>query len=98
MTIAGWCLVALPVVVFVYAYVLYPALLWVIAAQRRAEPTRAAHRPVVSIVVPAYNEEAQIRGAIEALIRQDYPAHLRQVLIVSDASTDRTDEIVQEYR
>ena len=55
------------------------------------------HFPSVSIVVPAYNEEAQIRGAIEALIGQDYPADRRQILILSDASTDRTDEIVREY-
>src|SRR5262245_640595 len=52
---------------------------------------------MVSIVVPAYNEEAQIRGAIKALLAQDYPADRRQILILSDASHDRTDEIVAEH-
>ena len=52
---------------------------------------------MVSIVIPAYNEEAQIGGAIEALLAQDYPADRRQILILSDASTDRTDEIVASY-
>jgi glycosyltransferase involved in cell wall biosynthesis len=97
-TTVGWVLVLLPVALLAYGYLLYPAILWVMAAQRK--PTRLRHRdlPFVSIVVPAYNEEAQIRGAIEALIRQDYPADHRQILVVSDASTDRTDEIVAEYR
>jgi len=53
--------------------------------------------PLVSIVIPAYNEEKQIGGAIEALLAQDYPQDRRQILILSDASSDRTDEIVREY-
>jgi glycosyltransferase involved in cell wall biosynthesis len=96
--IAGWILVALPIALLAYAYVLYPALLWMLSSQRKTTPAPRDHHPLVSIAVPAYNEEAQIRGAIEALIGQDYPAHLRQILIMSDASTDRTDEIVNEYR
>jgi glycosyltransferase involved in cell wall biosynthesis len=95
---AGWILVFLPVALLAYAYLLYPAILWVVAAQRKAMPLGREYLPVVSIVVPAYNEEAQIRGAIEALTRQDYPAGRRQILIVSDASTDGTDDIVAEYR
>jgi glycosyltransferase involved in cell wall biosynthesis len=96
--IAAWILVALPVVLFAYTYLVYPALLWAIASQRKTTTRASHHHPLVSIAVPAYNEEAQIRGAIEALIQQDYPAHLRQILIISDASTDRTDAIVEEYR
>ena len=52
---------------------------------------------MVSIVIPAYNEEAQIRGSIESLLAQDYPADRLQILVLSDASTDRTDEIVREF-
>ncbi|HET7188409.1 MAG TPA: glycosyltransferase [Gemmatimonadaceae bacterium] len=94
---AGWILVALPIALILYAYALYPAILWTLAARRRPEPAPTSELPLVSIVIPAYNEERQIRGAIEALIAQDYPADRRQILILSDASTDRTDEIVGEY-
>jgi cellulose synthase/poly-beta-1,6-N-acetylglucosamine synthase-like glycosyltransferase len=98
----GWLFVAFPVVLTAYTYVVYPVALWAIAQRHRKtgagpmgdSPTAM---PLVSIVVPAYNEEAQIRGAIEALVSQDYPADRRQILILSDASTDRTDEIVGEY-
>jgi cellulose synthase/poly-beta-1,6-N-acetylglucosamine synthase-like glycosyltransferase len=100
----GWILVGLPIALVAYAYAVYPFALWMLARRRpavvvgpRAGSTTAAWQPLVSIVVPAYNEEAQIRGAVEALIAQDYPADRLQVLILSDASTDRTDEIVSEY-
>jgi cellulose synthase/poly-beta-1,6-N-acetylglucosamine synthase-like glycosyltransferase len=52
---------------------------------------------MVSITVPAYNEEAQIRGLVESLLNIDYPKDRLELLIVSDASSDRTDEIVREY-
>jgi cellulose synthase/poly-beta-1,6-N-acetylglucosamine synthase-like glycosyltransferase len=85
------------VALLVYAYAVYPAILWLLARERTPQPAATSGQPLVSIVIPAYNEEAQIRGAIEALLAQDYPADRRQILILSDASTDRTDEIVGEY-
>jgi cellulose synthase/poly-beta-1,6-N-acetylglucosamine synthase-like glycosyltransferase len=96
--IVGWILIAFPAVLLVYAYLLYPLLLWLLTSHRKPTAARNDALPVVSIAVPAYNEEGQIRGAIEALIKQDYPRNLRQILIISDASTDRTDDIVNEYR
>lgn len=93
----GWFLVLLPIGLLAYAYLVYPAILWLLARACSRRPVTLDELPLVSIVVPAYNEESQIRGAIEALIAQDYPADRRQILILSDASTDRTDEIVGEY-
>src|SRR4051812_17862490 len=88
--------IALPIVVAIYAYVIYPLLLRLME-DRPQQASGWKELPLVSIVVPAYNEERQIGGAIEALIAQDYPADRRQILILSDASTDRTDEIVRGY-
>ena len=48
-------------------------------------------------MVPAYNEEHAIRRTIEALLGLDYPVDRRQILIVSDASSDGTDNVVREY-
>jgi cellulose synthase/poly-beta-1,6-N-acetylglucosamine synthase-like glycosyltransferase len=95
--ILGWILIAIPLVLMAYAYLAYPAVLRLLARDRNELTVPSSGEPMVSIVVPAYNEEAQIRGAIEALIAQDYPAPRRQILILSDASVDRTDEIVKEY-
>ena len=92
-------LVGLPVVLFAYGYFVYPALLWLGARARPpyAKPGDPTEWPRISIALPAYNEERSIRRAIESLLATDYPADRRQILIVSDASTDGTDDIVREY-
>jgi cellulose synthase/poly-beta-1,6-N-acetylglucosamine synthase-like glycosyltransferase len=97
MDIAAWILVLAPAVLVCYAYVVYPALLWLLSLRKGTKIAGEPTPPLVSIVLPAYNEEAQIRGAIEALLAQDYPSNLRQILIISDASTDRTDDFVRAY-
>jgi glycosyltransferase involved in cell wall biosynthesis len=84
---------------WVYAYVGYPAILWLIAS---AKPPRAPRVwpeswPQISIVVPAYNEEKAIAETLDAILKADYPPDRRQILVVSDASTDGTDEIVSRY-
>ena len=88
-----------PLAAAIYAYAVYPALLVVFARLRGAAPSGAQNGelPQVTIVIPAFNEARQIRGAIEALIAQDYPAARRQIVVVSDGSTDGTDAIVREY-
>lgn len=70
MTTLGWALVALPIGLSVYAYLGYPLGLWLAT---RGKPTESApppaEWPMVSVVVLAYNEEGQIGGKIEALLR-----------------------------
>jgi cellulose synthase/poly-beta-1,6-N-acetylglucosamine synthase-like glycosyltransferase len=44
-----------------------------------------------------YNEESVIRSTLESLLQLDYPKDRRQILIVSDASSDGTDQIIAEY-
>jgi cellulose synthase/poly-beta-1,6-N-acetylglucosamine synthase-like glycosyltransferase len=51
-------------------------------------------RPLVSIVVPAYNEELTIGESIQALLALDYQP--REIVIVNDGSTDATLERLQD--
>ncbi|HTY81979.1 MAG TPA: glycosyltransferase [Dehalococcoidales bacterium] len=50
--------------------------------------------PLISVLVPARNEESNIRRCLESLRRQDYPNY--EVLVLDDGSTDNTAEIVSE--
>ena len=92
-------LAALPLVVVFYAFAGYPLLLTLAARVRRREFVSAppAELPLVSISLPVYNEEAQIRDVLNSLLAIDYPRELLQIVVVSDASSDATDDIVREY-
>src|SRR5512138_2395096 len=62
-----------------------------------ARESQADDWPFISISLPVYNERAQIRAVIESLLRVDYPADRRQILVISDAASDGTDEVVREF-
>jgi cellulose synthase/poly-beta-1,6-N-acetylglucosamine synthase-like glycosyltransferase len=98
MNVLAWSLIGCAVLLLGYTYVGYPVLLMLFARLRSRRPSPAIDAwPQVSIAVPAYNEETQIRGLLDSLLELDYPPEKKQILVMSDASTDRTDEIVREY-
>ena len=90
MRLAFW----LSALTVVYVYAGYPALLAVWArlrprpAPRPASPEMAL--PSVSIVIAARNESAKLSARIDNLLALDYPAARRQIVVVSDGSTDDT--------
>jgi cellulose synthase/poly-beta-1,6-N-acetylglucosamine synthase-like glycosyltransferase len=92
-------LIAGPTALALYAYVGYPIILRLLAVGRPGPRPLAdpPEWPLISISLPAYNEEKSIRGTLEALLALEYPAERRQILVSSDASTDGTDEIVREF-
>ena len=53
--------------------------------------------PRVSLIIPAHNEEKVIGKKIENSLSLDYPENLLSIVIVSDGSTDRTNELVNEF-
>ena len=71
------------------AVVVYVLGRFLLALFYRSVPDRG-FRPTVSIVVPAFNEEEGIVGTIASCVEVDYPAHLVEVLVVNDGSTDAT--------
>ena len=84
-----------------YTFLGYPAILKLLRVVRRAAPRRprrlAGEWPTISVVLPVYNEVEGIAGTLEQILAIDYPAERRQILVVSDASTDGTDEIVTRF-
>lgn len=96
---AAYVVLGLAFLLAIYTYLGYPLLLRL--ARGRWTPVSEARRddewPLVTFSVPAYNEEEEIGDTIEALLAIDYPEDRRQIIVVSDSSTDRTDEIVRSY-
>jgi glycosyl transferase family 2 len=60
----------------------------------RAAPP-GANWPMVSIIVPARNEERNLPALLDSLLAQDYPAF--EVIVVDDASTDATSALAGAY-
>ena len=59
------------------------------------EPTPPpSHAPLISVCVPARNEERNIRACVEAVLAQDYPNF--EVIVLDDRSTDSTPEILRQ--
>ena len=50
-----------------------------------------------SIIVPARNEAIRIGSCLLSLIEQDYPAHLVEIIVVNDDSTDNTEEMIKIF-
>ena len=51
----------------------------------------------MTVIVAAYNEEPVIARRIENLLELDYPRDKLEIVVTSDASTDRTEEIALQY-
>lgn len=86
---------------FVYAYVAYPVILRVLTAvgdEYRLPEDDPEEWPLVSISLPAHNEEEVIGDTLDRLLSLEYPSDRLQIVVVSDASTDATDEIVRSYQ
>ena len=84
----------------VWPYIGYPAWLVIVRAlrpkkQRETDP--GFELPMVTLVVSAFNEASVIRSKLENSLALDYPQDLLEILVISDASDDGTDEIVNEF-
>ena len=95
----GAVITALGIILLWYVYDGYGRLLSLL--DRRSSPKISSLTNTssvsVSVIVPAFNEEENIRVKLDDLLNQDYP-QLLEILVVSDGSTDATDDIVREYR
>ena len=80
----------------VYTYVGYPCILavWKWWAEKPCG-RRLSRLPTVSIVIAARNEGKRLAVRIDNCLRQDYPPALLTIIVVSDGSTDETEEIVR---
>jgi len=77
-----------------YVYLGYPTLLALVAPFYRRPNKQPGYYPTISVLIAAYNEEAHIGQKLAETLALDYPFDKMEILVVSDGSADRTDEIV----
>ena len=80
-----------------FAYFGYPLTLRLLGIFRGRDVLRAPIIPSVSFIVTVHNEEKRIREKLQNTLALDYPKASLRVLVASDGSNDRTNEIVREY-
>lgn len=82
----------------VHTYLLYPIslYLWSLFGENTVV-SRATSEPSVALIIAAYNEEEIIAKKIENSLQLTYPEDKLNIVVFSDASNDRTDEIVKAY-
>ena len=71
------------------------AVLHYSATSRRKYSKLVHYEPLVSIIIPAHNEEKVIATALDSLLETDYKD--KEIIVVDDGSTDRTADIVSGY-
>jgi cellulose synthase/poly-beta-1,6-N-acetylglucosamine synthase-like glycosyltransferase len=85
----------------VYSYALYPVIVYVLARLfgRSSEAQMLSDRdlPSISLLIAAHDEEAVIEERIKSALATDYPREKYEIVIASDGSEDRTNEIVRRY-
>jgi cellulose synthase/poly-beta-1,6-N-acetylglucosamine synthase-like glycosyltransferase len=74
---------------------IYFPLALIASLKKRPAPVFYTHRPLVSIVVPAFNEEKVIANCVESILASDY-ANI-EVILVDDGSTDNTYVVMKQY-
>ena len=87
----------LSVALIIYAYLGYPCALVGLCLFRTREVKKNEITPRVSFIITAHNEEGRLPEKLANTLGQDYPGHLLEIIVASDCSTDRTDEIARAH-
>jgi cellulose synthase/poly-beta-1,6-N-acetylglucosamine synthase-like glycosyltransferase len=84
--------------ILIYVFIGYPVLLALLAqTQKKLPPQVQEALPKIALIISAYNEEEVITGKLQNSLDIDYPPDLKEIWVISDESSDRTDEIVRSF-
>lgn len=88
---------SLSILVLGYTYAGYPLLVFLVSKIFPRHVTRGKLEPTVTIIITAYNEEKDLEAKLLNTFELDYPKDKLEILVASDGSTDRTDEIARSF-
>ena len=85
------------VILIAYVYIGYPLTILIIGSVKKLSVKTSPIRPTVTLIISAHNHEEVIERKINNALKLAYPEDKLQIIVVSAASTDRTDEIVSRF-
>src|SRR5262245_36151611 len=85
------------VIAIAYTYLGYPLLLVFISRFWSKPVVQREFLPSVPVIIAAYNEERDLAQKLENTLALDYPKSKLEIIVTSDCSTDRTDEIARSF-
>lgn len=89
---------SIAVFIIFWAMIGYPlSLVFLAKLFKRANKKDYSYEPTVTIMVVAHNEEKVIEEKLKNLLNVDYPSEKLEILVASDFSTDKTNEIVESF-
>lgn len=87
------------IIVIVYIYIGYPGLSLVFARIKEKPIIKDDNFfPSVTLIISAFNEEKVIEEKLHNTLKIDYPKSKLEVLVVSDGSTDKTNDITRQFK
>lgn len=78
-----------------YVYAGYPLLALMLGNVINRRVNSADYEPSVTILIAAFNEEESIEATVRNKLALDYPHEKMELIVISDESSDRTDELVK---
>ncbi len=80
-----------------YTYIGYAGWLWLRSRIRQRPVCASEHTPTISTVMVVRNEAAVLERKLKNLLELDYPPESSEIVVVSDGSTDATNQILAYY-
>ena len=84
-------------IVIVYTYILYPVFVAIISKIYPHPVLKENFTPNLTLLIVVHNGEEVISKKLDNCLSLDYPEDRLQIVVVSDGSTDLTDNIVKQY-
>jgi len=83
--------------IIVYTYIGYPLFTLFLSLFVNNPVNKKGIEPAITFLITAYNEEKSIGKKLRNTLGLDYPRDKLEIIVASDGSTDKTDEIVKEF-
>ncbi len=93
-------LIIIGILLLSYSYLLYPLLIKYLSKKLQNQVAHAisSHRPALSIIIAAHNEEKVLKDKLDSILNSNYPPEKIELLIGIDNSEDFTSIIANEYQ